>query len=191
MATQPKNFVPVEEYLKQVETAVNRLEYFNGEIFAMSGGTPNLAFIATNIIAALVALLRGTGCRVGSADLGIKAPSGLYTYPDVVVCCKPEHFDGNYLLNPVVIVEVLSENTEAYDRGKKFEKYRQIASLRAYLLVAQDRTHVERYVRGEGTWTLREFNGMDDVIALNVVNATLPLSLIYADIDFDVLPATS
>lgn len=181
--------ITVEEYLKLQETATERLQYFNGEIFAMSGGTPNHAWIATNIIAALHPALRNTGCRIGNGDLAIWTPAGLYTYPDVVISCAPEKFNGNFLINPVVIVEVLSETTEGYDRGEKFEKYRGIESFQEYLLVAQDRVYVEHHVRGgtvqEPVWLMREFRSIEDTISIRATNAALPVSLVYADINLD------
>ena len=185
MATQTAHYVTVDEYLKQEETAVERHQYWNGEIFAMSGGTPNHSLLISNIIAALTA----TDCLVRDSNMGIKTADGLYTYPDVVISCTPEKFVKNFLTNPVVIIEVLSDSTEAYDRGRKFEKYRQIESFREYLMVAQDRIHVEHFIRSGAldspVWKMREFNSVSDEISMDAAKAILPLRLIYSKVTLD------
>ena len=121
MAVQTKPFITPEEYLERERQAEYKSEYYNGEIFAMSGASRNHALLTSNVIAALHNALRGTDCLVYSSDLRIHIPaSGLYTYPDVsVVCSQDELLDEQHdtLLNPVLIVEVLSPSTERYDRG--------------------------------------------------------------------------
>ena len=117
------------------------------------------------------------------------SPLGLYSYADVVVSCLPEQLDKNTLLNPVVIVEVLSDSAQDYDRGGKFQRYRAIPSFREYLIVAQDRIYVEHHIReGSGEnliWTMRERTRPEDVISMATVNATLPLSAVYSGVLFD------
>ena len=186
MATQSKQFIPVEEYLRLEETAEERHEYFNGEVFTMSGGTPNHADIAVNLIGECRVPLRQIGCRIRGSDLGIKLPGGLYTYPDATISCAPE-YDGNFLLNPVVIFEVLSDSTEAYDRGRKFERYREIPAFREYVLIAQDRMYVEHSIRQtDREWMTKELKADQDQLC--VVSLAVPVSVllssIYADVAF-------
>jgi len=189
MATQPKHFVTVEEYLAAEETSLDRHEYLDGEVFGMSGASPRQGQIAVNILVELGLQLRNSNCRVRNVDTRLAtSPSGLYSYADVVIACNPEKFQSDTLLNPVVIVEVLSPSTGDYDRGAKFERYRQIPSFREYLIVAQDRVYVEHHVRtgapGQSVWTMREFTSSDDVINFQSVGVRLPCSLIYSDVDF-------
>jgi Uma2 family endonuclease len=181
MATQPNHFITLEEYLTLEQTSDERHEYYNGEMFAMAGGSPNHADIAANLVREIGNRLK-QGCRVRGSDMGIKTPTGLHTYADAVISCDPQQYDGNFLINPQVIFEVLSDSTEARDRGKKFETYRSIPSFCEYFLIAQDRMYVERYIRGSsGEWTMREFKADDDVV-IETVHLTLPLPLIYANV---------
>lgn len=189
MATQPKHFTTVEEYLAAEETALDRHEYLNGEVFAMAGASPRHSLIAVNLGSEFNTQLRNSDCRVRNGDMRLRtSPTGLYSYADVVISCKPEKFDGDTLLNPVVIIEVLSKSTGDYDRGEKFERYRQIPSFREYLIAAQDRIYVEHHVRtgapDEPVWTMREFTSSEDVINFQSVPVQLRCSAIYADIDF-------
>ncbi|MFL6450835.1 MAG: Uma2 family endonuclease [Bryobacteraceae bacterium] len=189
MATQPKHFVTVEEYLASEETALDRHEYLNGEVFAMAGASLRHELIALNLAGELRSRLLRSGCRVRGSGARLRtSPTGLYSYADVVISCTPEQADRNTLLNPIVIGEVLSTSTGDYDRGAKFERYRQIASFREYLIVAQDRVYVEHHVRTgalrDSVWTMREFTSPDDIINLQSVGVDLPCSAIYADVDF-------
>ncbi len=147
------------EYLALEAASPTRHEYVNGEIFAMAGGTPDHSALAASVIHLLTAALIDRPCRVYTSDLRIRVlATGLGTYPDVSVACgsiehDPE--DANTLVNPVVLVEVLSDSTEAYDRGEKFAHYRRIPSLRDYLLVSQHTARIDHYRRNDdGTWTL-------------------------------------
>lgn len=179
----------VDEYLALEEQSPDRHEYLNGEIFAMAGGTDAHADICANIVGALWAKLKGSACKVRGSDMRLRTHvSGLYSYADAVVCCADSNLDRNTLLNPVVIVEVLSPSTENYDRGKKFVEYRRIASFQEYLVVAQDQTHVEHFVRGDGIWTMREYNSVDDVISIGSVGMHLPLAEIYSGLQLPVDP---
>jgi Uma2 family endonuclease len=190
MATQPKKFVTVEEYIQQERTALDRHEYLDGEIFAMAGGTPVHSTIGSNILIEIGSQLRGSDCTVRNPDMRIRtSPRGLYSYADAVVSCADEQFDNGTLLNPVVIVEVLSESTESYDRGKKFELYRQIPSFREYLIVAQDRPYVEHHVReavGTRVWIMREYTNLEDIITLGTIKVKLSLADIYAKVSFSI-----
>lgn len=155
-----KTWTP-QEYLLWEETQPTRHEYLNGQIFAMAGASPEHNDIVANLLGALGNQLRDKPCRARGLDQRVKIPeTGLYTYPDaLVVCGRPEYEDEKRLtlLNPTVIVEVLSDSTESYDRGKKFRHYRSIPSFQDYLLVAQDTVWVEHYVRSsEGGWILHD-----------------------------------
>jgi Uma2 family endonuclease len=133
--------------------------------------------------------LRGTPCRPYNSDQRIRIPAnGLSTYPDVSVVCGEFQLDAQdreAIVNPRVIFEVLSKSTESYDRGKKFDLYRQLESLREYILVAQDEPHVERFVRQEdGSWLLNVYKGLDAVLELPTLACALPLAEIYEDVTF-------
>ncbi len=188
MATQPKHFITVEEYMEQERTALDRHEYLKGEIFAMAGGTPAHSTIISNVLGELHNQLRGSNCTLRNGDMRIRtSPAGLYSYADAVVSCADEQFEKDTLLNPIVIVEVLSESTKDYDRGMKFQHYRQIPSFREYLIVAQDQPYVEHHARESAdrqVWTMREYTGLDDVVILEAIHARLRLADVYAKLSF-------
>jgi Uma2 family endonuclease len=153
-----------EEYLAWERQQLEKHEFHGGEVFAMAGATSEHNLIVANVLGELRTALRQKPCRVYASDLRVKIPAtGLYTYPDAsVVCGRPEFEDDKLdtLLNPLVLVEVLSDSTEDYDRGTKFTNYRTIASFRDYVLVSTDRVLVESATRREdGSWVLREFRG--------------------------------
>ena len=178
------------QYFAIAEASLEKLEYLDGEVYAMSGGTAMHALIAINVATGLKARLGVGGCRVFSSDLRIHClETGLYTYPDLSVVCGPLQYLGarrDTITNPVVVVEVLSPSTEAYDRGEKFEHYRRIASLRHYVVVASERAHVERFDRcDDGSWSLRD---CVDFISIPALNATLPLAELYAEVEFPTPP---
>ena len=190
MSAQPKRLLTPEEYLAIERGVEAKHEFYRGEMFAMGGASREHNLITGNAGASLHAQLANRPCEAYQNDMRVKVTAnGLYTYPDVVVTCeKPrfedEHFDT--LLNPQAIIEVLSETTEKYDRGKKFEHYRQIESLREYALVAQDRAHVELFTRGEdGVWSLSEATGIDATIALPTVGCQLALADVYAKVSWN------
>lgn len=189
MSAQPKPALTADDYLAIERAAAAKHEFYRGEMFAMGGASREHNLITGNIGASLHAQLLQRPCEAYQNDMRVKvSASGLYTYPDVVVTCeKPrfedEHFDT--LLNPQAIIEVLSETTEKYDRGKKFEHYRQIESLREYALVAQDRAHVELFTRGdEGVWSLSEATGLEATIAFPTVGCQLALADVYAKVSW-------
>lgn len=188
MVAQANPFVSVDEYLECEANSLERHEYLNGAISVMDGSTLEHSAIATNVIAALGLQLADTDCIVRGTDARLRtSPSGLYSYADAVVSCGQEQSEKNTLLNPVLIVEVLSEGTENYDRGQKFELYRQINSFREYLVIAQDRVYVEHHRRDESIqtqWTMRVFTGRDDVISLSAVPAQLRMVDIYRKVAF-------
>lgn len=181
--------VSPEEYLASERAAEHKSEYLDGEILPMSGASFRHTIIAMSIGGWLITHLRERPCTVHSSDLRVRvSPTGLYTYPDVVVVCgEPQFADDHFdvLLNPTLIVEVLSESTKDYDRGGKFAHYRTLDSLQDYVLVAQDAPHVEHYARQpEGRWLLEETKSLDGEIELTSVGVRLPLSEIYLKIDF-------
>ncbi|NTW49895.1 MAG: Uma2 family endonuclease [Chlorobiales bacterium] len=189
MDAQPKTYLSPEAYLELERKADFKSEYFNGETFALSGASEKHVTITINIGAELRQQFKKRPCKVYSSDMRVKvSPTGLYTYPDMVAVCGEPKFEDNVqdtLLNPTVIFEVLSESTERYDRGKKFEHYRQIESLKEYILVAQDRLSVEQFVRQpNGKWLLSEAHRKDETIDLLSVQAKLSLEEIYDKVSF-------
>jgi Uma2 family endonuclease len=170
------------EYLA-LEAASNvRHEFLGGQIYAMAGGTPEHAAVAAAIIGLLFPQLRGTACRAYDADLRVRTPSGLATYPDITIVCGPTERhpeDPNAVTNPAIVIEVLSRGTEEYDRGDKFEHYKSVRSLRQVLLVSQRDRSVEVWTRGdEGSWS-RVLAGEGDVAELST-GARLDVREIYA-----------
>lgn len=181
------------EYLEIERAAGHKSEFFDGEMFAMSGGSPMHSLIAGNLVTAFNNALKGR-CRPFNSDLRIKVEeTGLFAYPDVsVVCGSLQTMEGadDVLVNPTLIAEVLSDSTEAYDRGKKFENYRKIPSLREYLLVSQKEPVVERFTKqANGDWLLHEVSGMESSVELVSLELTLELSDIYANVEFAVSEA--
>ena len=173
-----------DEYLAFERASEAKHEYVDGQIRAMGGASLEHVTIVGNLSAMLGAQLRGRGCRVLTSDMRVKTPGLVgYVYPDLtVVCGTPRLEDDTFdtLLNPTVIVEVLSPSTRDYDRGEKWERYRQIDSLREYLTVAQDRPHVERYTRqGERFWLLAETADLRDSVELESIGCVLELSGVY------------
>jgi Uma2 family endonuclease len=190
MSSIPKTLLTEEEYLAIERQAEFRSEFYNGEMFALAGATRRHNRIVTNLVAALDNQLRERPCNVYSSDMRVRIQStGLFTYPDVVVTCGEEMFvdDGqsDILLNPTVIIEVLSDSTEAYDRGKKFGQYQSIDSLNAYILVAQHSARIEQYVRQEsGTlWTYSEAHKIGETIRIEPIECDLKLADVYSKTD--------
>ena len=188
---EPKPFLSPEAYLERERKADFKSEYYQGETFAMSGARYNHVVLTRRLSTLLDNALEGSGCVVLPTDMRVHIPeTTLYTYPDIaVVCNEPQFLDDEFdtLLNPIVLVEVLSTTTEAYDRGKKFELYRPIASLREYVLVAQDRKHVEVYrLNASGHWELHEASGDKAEVGLASLELSVPLDRLYEQVRFDV-----
>jgi Uma2 family endonuclease len=183
MSTYPTTFITEEEYLAIEREAATRSEYFAGETFALAGATRPHNRIVTNLVSELDSQLKDRLGNVYSSDMRVRVRTGLYTYPDVVVTCGEEVFaDGknDTLLNPVVIIEVLSQSTEAYDRGKKFEHYQRLESLAEYLLVAQQLYRVEQFLRqADGSWLYREAHSPGDVVVIESIGCRILLKDIY------------
>ena len=172
-----------EEYLALERKATLKSEYINGEILAMSGASLAHTRITADIVTELNNQLRGGGCEVISNDMRVKTSAkGAYFYPDVVVFCgEPEVEDNVFdtLLNPILIIEVLSPSTEVYDKGEKFRHYQELTSLREYILVSQDRVRVEHYHLAKTQWVQTEFRAPEDVLLLASIGCELPLQDIY------------
>jgi Uma2 family endonuclease len=186
--------VTAAEYLVRERAAITKSEYSKGEIRPMPGASRKHNLISTNILASLHIQLRKQPCEVYPSDMRVKVEtSGLITYPDISVVCGEPRFDDGYkdtLLNPTVLIEVLSPSTSAYDRGEKFENYRLIASLQEYLLVAQEKMQVECYSRQpDSTWIFTEFKRAGDHFVLASIGCTLALEDIYEKVTID-LPTT-
>lgn len=194
MSALPKIKYTIEEYIELEKSSEERYEYFAGEVFAMAGGSLEHAIIATNIAGSLNNKLNGKNCRAINSDMRVKVPADPpYRYPDVtVVCGEPvtEKYLGQVMLvNPVLLVEVLSPTTKDYDKDEKFLGYQSITSFQEYLLVAQERPHVTRYVRqADNQWVRSDFIGLDSAVELKSLGVTLQLSEIYQGVAFTSLP---
>lgn len=188
MQAQIAHYITPEEYLEGEEISQVKHEYFDGRVYAMAGGTNAHAVICTNASGLLLAQLRGKTCRVVGSEQRIKIEAtGLYVYPDASVYCEGARFDGagdTNLLDPTVIIEVLSRSTSAYDRGDKFDHYKRIETLRDYLLIEQKRVHVEHFHRLEDdSWLLRSYDFLDDVVMLDSVDCRMELRDLYDGIN--------
>lgn len=194
MAANPEHRYTLEEYLELERTSEERFEFWDGEIFCMSGVSDEHDAIEGNIYSFLRSRIGERGCRVFLANMRIKVPSAPpYRYADLSVVCgkfELEEIGGvDTLINPQLIVEVLSPSTEAYDRGDKFSHYKSIATLREYLLVAQHRPHVTRLFKQEdGAWVHTEANELEATLTLGSLGCELPLTEIYAGVSFDKRP---
>jgi Uma2 family endonuclease len=180
--------VTEDEYIASERASERKHELINGVVVAMAGASARHNAIVGNIVRALGNALANERCLVFPSDMRVHAQAtGLYTYPDVTVACDGLRFHpkfGDTLVNPRVIFEVLSESTEAYDRGAKFAHYQTIASLEEYVLVSQHEAKIEHYRRfGAGQWILTTFTGESAVAALPALGCELPLDQIYAKLD--------
>lgn len=189
MSLQPKPHLTPEDYLAIERSAEFKSEYFAGEMFAMSGASQAHNLIVTNTVIELGNQLKKRPCKLFANDMRVKvSPTGLYTYPDVIVVCGKAQFDDSHfdtLLNPTLIVEVSSDSTEAYDRGRKFEHYRSLESLTEYVLIAQDRPHIESYRRQpDQQWLFTESRGLENTFKLCAIDCDLTLAEIYDKVEF-------
>jgi len=194
MVAVPKERLTIEEFVEFDKNSEERWEYFDGVAISMSGGTLAHNQLTVNLVSELRSPARAKGCQVLPADMRIKVPKAPpYRYADIVVVCGPpviEKLQGlDALVNPSLIIEILSASTEAYNRGKKFVSYQSIDSFREYLLVAQDRPYITHYVRhADGNWMRNDVEGLDSEIDLATISCRLSLQDIYALVDF---PETS
>lgn len=189
MSAIPKTKLTPTEYLEFERKSEIKHEYYNSKIFAVSGAERNHSKVVANLSGLVWQHLKGKNCEIYANDMRVFVPiSGLYTYPDlVVVCGEPQFQDDVFdtLLNPILLIEVLSDSTEGYDRGKKFQHYRSIESLQEYILVSQSEARIEKYVRhGDGFWLLSEAVGSDSEIEFSSIECLISLSDVYDKIDF-------
>src|SRR5438552_6285736 len=177
-------YLTPERYLEIERKAEWKSEYYAGEMAEMASGNEAHGLIAANLVALLHSQLRRSACRLFAFNMRVNIPAtGLYTYPDIVVACGELKFidaEADTLLNPVLIAEILSPSSEAYDRGRKFEHYQSIPTLNEYLLVAQDHIHVDLYTRqSAGAWLLTSANQLTDTIALPSIHCSVSLAELY------------
>jgi Uma2 family endonuclease len=183
MASEPTQRLTVQEYLAFERQSEMKHDYLEGEIFAMTGASRSHNRITLNIAFALETQLEDRDCEVFANEMRVLTPTRLYTYPDIVVACDPLRFDDSELdtlLNPVLVVEVLSKSTEAYDRVTKLSHYRTIPSLAGVILVAQNKVHVEQLIRQTETeWLFRESDQLDMSLELPSLGCRLDLLKVY------------
>jgi Uma2 family endonuclease len=188
MAPQSVTKLTEEQYLALERAAEFKSEYFDREMFAMSGRSMQHARLQQNLTTELSIALRGGRCEAFGSDLRVRVSSRMYTYPDVsVVCRKPLLADDrqDVLLNPVAVFEVLSPSTEKYDRGLKLQRYRTITTLQDYILVSQSELRIEQYTRQENNlWILRDYESLDEELTIASIGVSLPMRRIYDRVEF-------
>ena len=177
-----------EQYLTQERQAEFKSEYLAGELFAMAGASYTHNLIVANVLSELRNALRGSPCRAVANDQRVLiVETGLYTYPDLVIVCGEPHFSDDHLdtlLNPALIIEVLSPSNEAYDRGEKFAHYRRLNSLSDYVLISQDKMRVEHFTREGERWVLSEISMPNDKLSLPSFNCIVQLNTFYEYVKF-------
>ena len=181
----------IEEYLKMENAADEKSEYYKGEIFAMSGAKVPHNTIATNFLGILFNKLKGKKCKPYNSDQRIHIPMNtLFTYPDISIICGEIitlNNDDFNVLNPTVIIEVLSRSTRNYDRGEKFKLYRDIATLKEYILADSESIHIEVFRLNEnGHWELEEYNSLSDKVIIKAIDETIALSEIYDGVPIEI-----
>ena len=193
MNAQPKPFISQEEYLRRERLAEYKSEYYQGEIFAMAGASFTHNIVNSRTTTALNNALRGKGCFAMANDMRVHIPeNSLYTYPDITVVCGKADLQANSfdtLLNPTLIVEVLSDSTEMYDRNAKFRLYRSIASLREYVLVSQYEHFAQSYfLNDRKEWVYTDAVGLENALYLASVDVHLALADVYANVELPPRP---
>jgi Uma2 family endonuclease len=188
MASNTVTKMTAEEYLALDRAAEFKSEFLDGEIVAMSGGSVRHSELQANLIGEFREALKKTQCKTFTSDFRVRVSAQTYAYPDVtIVCGKPQLVDQrqDILLNPTVIFEVLSPSTGYYDRGLKFRRYREIASLTDYILVDPDQIRIEQFTRGaDNTWVLHDHQCLEDVLRIVSLGVSVPLSAIYDRVEF-------
>ena len=184
-----RTYLTPEEYIAAERKATLKSEYLSGEIIAMSGASVAHNLITMNTANQLYNQLVEGGCRVFTGDMRVGIGAGVsYFYPDVTVVCDELRFEDDVfdtLINPQVVIEVLSDSTANYDRGEKFRRYRQLESLQEYILISQDQIYVEHYLRQGKQWILSEFSAREKVLPLVSIKAELSLNQIYRFVEFE------
>ncbi len=192
MSTQPKTYLTPEEYLEIERKAEFKSEFYRGEMYAMAGAKEGHNSIVWNATLEIGQHIRSRPCKGYSADMRVKVGDTLYAYPDIVVVCGEAQFledRRDTLLNPTLIVEVLSPSTEAYDRGLKFELYRSVESIREYVLVSSERALVEKYTRqSTDQWLLTLANKLEETIHLQSIEFSLRLADLYEKVELAEAP---
>lgn len=184
------NYISPEEYLEMESNATEKHEYYRGEIFAMSGASAERNEIHSNVFGELSSKLKGKGWKPYGSDYRVHIPkNSLYTYPDIIIVCgKPELTDDKFdnLLNPSVIIELLSKSTRNYDKGEKFTLYRDIDSLREYILIDTEKIYAEKHIRNaDNSWQLTDYRSIDNVFTIDTVQLSLSLKDIYEGVSFE------
>ena len=184
------NYISPEQYLEMERAAEIKHEYYNGEVFTMSGASLNHNIVVSSVNTIVLPKLKGKSCNMFGSDLRIHVPiNSLYTYPDFsIICGKVELTDGikDTITNPSVIIEVLSKSTKDYDRGTKFFLYRSIKTLKEYILIDSTSVMVEKYTRQENnSWILTEFKEIHENFYIQTISLTLHLKDIYEDVSFE------
>jgi Uma2 family endonuclease len=188
MSSAKPNLLTPIEYLDLERKSEVRSEFIAGRMFAMSGASRRHSLITGNLYRELSSQLRGRSCEAHMVDLRVKvSPTGMYTYPDIVALCGEARLEDDHvdtLLNPTLIVEVLSDSTEAYDRGEKFAHYRRLDSLREYVLVSQDKIRIERFRRDGDAWILSEVSDAEATLHLESIDCDVAIGAIYEKVEF-------
>lgn len=184
------NYILPEQYLEMERASLVKHEYYNGEIFAMAGASLPHNYVSHNVYGSLIIFLKGKDCKPFGSDLRIHIPeNSLYTYPDIsIICDKPETTDAfkDSVINPSVIIEVLSKSTKDYDRGTKFSLYRSIKTLKEYILIDSTSISVEIFTkRQDNSWKLTEFKQLSESFTISTIGLTLLLMDVYEDVSFE------
>ena len=184
MGLPEKEYITPEQYLELERAALEKHEYYQGEIFAMSGASFRHNVIFKNTYLKLGVKLAGKPCQPYGSDLRIHIPSNsLFTYPDIsIICGKPEMTDEvmDTVKNPTVIIEILSKSTQDYDKGQKFTLYRDIESLKEYILIDSQSVRVEKYCKNsDGSWTLRDYKDIEDTFIIESIGEDMSLADFY------------
>jgi len=195
MTAQPKenNKITPTEYLKLERSSIDiKHEYFDGEIFAMVGAKRNHVRININLAGELRNNFKNnkSSCEVWPNDMRVKIENG-YVYPDIAISCGDPEFEDNEfdtLTNPIIIIEILSNSTAAFDRGEKFNFYQGIPTLKEYILISQDKYRIEQYVRQEkkDTWEYRSLKSIDQTLKIESASCEIPLDEIYLNVSFQI-----
>lgn len=186
--TLEAEYLTPNAYLERERQAETKSEYYDGTMVAMAGASRSHIALTTTLSGLLFLALRGTNCHNYANEMKVRThPTEHYFYPDIVVVCGEDVFRDDreeLLTNPTLVVEILSPSTEAFDRGEKFRRYQQIPSLREYVLVAQDRASVERFVRQDdgNLWTYSLTEGMDANVTFESISATVSLGELYSNV---------
>lgn len=185
---QPRFFTN-SEYLLLEEQSAYKSQFYHGEILAMAGASRRHNLIEMNLAANLHAQLRKKPCEIYQNDMRVKVSDDFYTYPDIVIVCGEPQFErknGESLLNPTVLIEVLSKSTEQFDRGEKSRQYRSLSSLQEIVLISQDRAQIELWTRqAHGAWLITEITGLSEILKLDSIDCIVSFADIYERVNFN------